>query len=123
MRARDGDEPAEECVCRFVLNQVMGQNPGRFVGIDLITTSRTQVPDHPPERRSLPDKPASACPLYEIDMDVGRDDAGCRPARSPRPQARYSAKATRGKERQKTTIKAVPRRHQYRESANFKKRR
>jgi hypothetical protein len=122
MRASVGGEPAEERVSRFVLNQVMRQNAGRLLGVDLSKSSRAQVPDQTTQRRSLPDKPASPCPRHEVDMHVGGYDAGCGPRRLPGPHARYCAEAASGEERQKTAIKTVPRRRQNRESANFKER-
>jgi hypothetical protein len=45
MRVRVAGEPAEENVCRFVLNQVMRQNAGGFLGVDLSKPPRAQVPD------------------------------------------------------------------------------
>ena len=62
MRAGIGGEPDEERVCRFVLNEVMRQNAGRFLGVDLRKASRAQVPDQAIQRRSLPDKAARSRP-------------------------------------------------------------
>ena len=122
MVERQPEEPDEKGVCRFVLNEMVGQDPGRLVAVGPAAAARPQMPGEPGERRGFADKPPIAAPGDKIDMDIGREHARRRPRRRTRVDPRYRADAAGGEERQKGICKAVPRRRQDGEGAGAKQR-
>ncbi len=122
MGERQPEQSDEKGVCRFVLNEMVGQDPGRLVAVGPAAAARPQMPDEPAECGRFADKPAIAAPGDEIDMDIGREHARRRPRRRTRVDPRDRADAAGGEERQKRIGEAVPRRRQDGERAGAEQR-
>ena len=71
------DQPVKERVCGIVLDKMVGQNSLSALRAHGSETPRPQVFHQTTQRRFFPDKPATALPGNEVDMDIHLDDAQC----------------------------------------------
>ncbi len=114
-RARQPQQPVEKHTSRLVVDEMVGEDSGRLVGIRLAAAARPQMPDNSAERRCFADKPPTFAPRDQVNMDIGREHARRRPRRAARLDLRNRFDAGACEKRQKGVVEAVPRRRQDRE--------
>jgi hypothetical protein len=110
-------QPEQEIARGVVLNEVVGQDPGRLVAIDFAASARPQMPDEAAERRSLADEAAVRPPGNEVDVNIGCEHARRRPRRAARVDLGDCADPAAHEKREESLGEAVPWRSENREGA------
>ena len=110
-------QPEQEIARGVVLNEVMGQDPGRLVAIDFAASARPQMPDEAAERRGFADKSAVRLPGNEVDVNIGCEHTQRRPRRAARVDLGDCADPAAGEKREESLGEAVPGRSEDREGA------
>ena len=113
-------QPEQEIARGVVLNEVVGQDPGRLVAVDFAASAGPQMPDEAAERHGFADEPAVPFPGNEVDVNIGCERARRRPRRAARVDLGDCADPAAGEKREESLGEAIPRRSEYREGAGAK---